>query len=157
MIPFLDLRAALGAAGSHTPGERGSNPRPATNLDFRATRAGCDTRAAEVPVASTSQIGGVARSFALDVSEPDEVPAPGTKAACPRRDHSAPGRMTGVGWVRDPQGEGRFRLIGVAVSVLSHAILIAVLLLFGAVAAGMAAAVFGFLFVVAPGNPRRRR
>lgn len=158
MIDALQLRAALGAVGSHTPGERGSNPRPATT--FCAARAGYDTRTARVASGATtagspSPIGGAAQTFALDVSEPDEVPVPGTQAACPRRNQSAQGRMTGVGWVQDPQGEGRFRLLGIAISILSHAILIAVLLTLGAIAAGLVAGLLGYLFVRTPGHPPR--
>ncbi len=157
---FFLLRAAPGAAGSHTPGERGSTPRPATT--FRAARAGYDTRTARVASGATtagspSPIGGAARTFALDVSEPDEVPVPGTQAACPRRNHSAQGRMKGVGRVQDPQGEGPLRWIGVVVGILSHAILIAVVLVLGVTAAALAAALLGYLFVVTPGNPRGRR
>jgi len=157
--PSTDSRAALGAVGFHTPDERGSNPRPAT--PFRAARAGYDTRTARVASGATtagspSPIGGAAQTFALDVSEPDEVPVSGTQAACPRRNHSAPGRMTGVGWVQDPQGEGRFRRLGAVRSVLSHAILIAVLLAFGAVAAGVVAGLLGYLFVRTPGHLPKR-
>ena len=154
MIHLLDLRAAPGATGSHTPGERGSTPRPATTL--RATRAGCDTRSAPVPSGGTpagspSPIGGAARSSALDVSEPDEVPVAGTQAACPRRPRSAEGRMNGAGRVQDPQGGGRFR------RALTDALVIAACVALCALAAVSAALLVAALVLRTPAHSRRHR
>ena len=103
------LQAGSGPVRSRTTGKRDSTSRPAPN--FRATRAGCDTRAALLQAATPSPIGGVARSSIL-------------------------------AWV---------------ISTAAHAILFMVLLAFGAIAAGMVAALLGSLFVLSPGRNDRSR